>query len=133
MAGPIPITEKPSNYGQEADTQRAISQAAQYNPATKLGITNEDQPSKKAIPGPTTAQILAPEGGSPTAPQSGVSVAPPLGPQRAGGYGPGSGLAKSVKSAQPFNSRDIQSHYAHLAELPEASDEIKWYASKVNG
>jgi hypothetical protein len=143
MAGPLPLptTEKASTYGQEAEVKRNISAAAQYNPATKLGITRDDQPSKKTTGGvPTTAQAISSAiSADPTKPvplvggsQVPTSTAPPLGRAREDGYGPSAGMG-SMKSTQPFNSGNLQSHYAHLASLPDAGPELKWYGSQVSG
>ena len=139
---PLPTTEKASTYGQEEDVKRNISAAAQYNPATKLGITRDDQPSKKTTgPVPTTAQAISSAisadptkpvkpAGPPAIP---VSTAPPLGRARKDGYGPASGLGPVNKSQHPFNSDSLQSHYAHIASLPDAGPELKWYGSQISG
>ena len=130
--GPLPIVQKPSNYGQEAETQRLIGQAAQYNPATKLGITNEDQPSKKANSSvPDTQKQISAEvkgGGKPVKTMQ-------------QGFGPKSGLEPMGEAPTPqemtprgpsFASATIAEHYAHLAALPNASPIVKYYAGKSN-
>lgn len=139
MAGVAPVQDGISKYGQETDTKKLIAAAAQYNPATKLGLTRDDQPSKKTTgPVPTTTQAVSKVVGSatkPVPPAGGpalpASTAPPLGRQRSDGYGPSSGLGGSLKSAYPFNSGTLASHYAHLSSLPDAGPELKWYGQQV--
>jgi hypothetical protein len=139
MAGPLPlpIEHGASSYGQEANIQRSISSAKQYNPASALGITADDQPSKKPVPlNPPAAKGIPSPVESSQPPASPAKIPGPAvgqGSKRTGGFGPESGLGPSVKSTQPFNSGDLDSHYAHLGSLPDASQEIQWYARRSRG
>lgn len=126
MAGPGPVVNidnGASKWGAETNTQKMIGQAAQYNPATKLGITNGDQPAKTATAMPTSDQIV-----------SGPNRQQPVGR----GFGPSSGLEPAggappvgaPPSSPSFTSRTLAEHYAHLAALPEASPIIQFYARR---
>jgi hypothetical protein len=134
---PLPIEHGASSYGQEANIQRDIASAKQYNPQSALGITAEDQPSKRPVPiTPPTSKGIAPPVESSKSPNAPARVpGPTVGARstRTGGFGPESGITPSVKSTQPFNSGDLDSHYAHLGSLPDASQEIQWYARRSRG
>lgn len=108
MAGPLPLVPEntPSSYGQEAQIQRDLASASQYNPATKLGITNEDQPSKKAPELNLTPPVDA-------------SMKAAAKPQPAG----------EAPAALPLPS--LHQHFQKLASLPGASPEIQFYAKTL--
>ncbi|SRR6266851_7873624 len=128
MAGPGPVVNidnGASKWGAETNTQKMIGEAAQYNPATKLGITNGDQPAKGNTGMPTSQQVLT-EASKP--------------PVQSKGLGPSSGLEPSVEKpmgGQPlgpsFASGTLAEHYAHLAGLPEASPIVQFYARRRRG
>jgi hypothetical protein len=117
VAGPLPLVEPASTYGQEADIQRNIASAAQYNPATKLGLTAGDQPSKKAtVGGPTSAQVAA---------------------EVKRGMGPKSGLeaeeftpaapVQPYNGPHPFASKGLAEHRSHLGRLTNLSPAMQEY------
>lgn len=124
MAGPLPlqIEHSPSSYGEESNVQSAIKSASQYNPATKLGITAEDQPSKKASTGGPTTQDILGEGTKP----------PKL------GMGPKSGLeepdekrtlpnVQTYSGPHPFSSHGIDEHKQHLSRVSNLSPAMQEY------